>query len=222
MESQQQRRLKENSYNAIQEQQSRESLHSKSQHDYASSSNHYDPKSNIERGSFKRSTQPIETRLEIMLFLFLFIRLKETILFCQPPPSVVSRCEFQTRTASGPETHPSATVSQHLLLPPATAPIITHTAATPQGSPNATLDSICSHRDSVSCVRLSPLKSVKLVGISAGRTSVEASPLHGDSGITLVSTTEASKSLLTYRFLNLNKRSNRKLTLICIRRGWRL
>lgn len=55
MESQQQRRLKENSYNAIQEQQRRESLHNKSQLDCPGSPNHYNPKSNIDRGSFKRS-----------------------------------------------------------------------------------------------------------------------------------------------------------------------
>ena len=49
LESQQQRRLKE--YNAIQEQQRRGSLNSKSQLDCPNSSpNHYDPKSNIDRG----------------------------------------------------------------------------------------------------------------------------------------------------------------------------
>ncbi|XP_059352397.1 voltage-dependent T-type calcium channel subunit alpha-1G-like isoform X2 [Daphnia carinata] len=157
LESQQQRRLKENSYNAIQEQQRRESLHSKSQHECA---NHYDPKSNIER---------------------------ETMLLCQP--SVVSRSEFQTRTDQ-----PSSASGSHLLLPPTTAPIITTTAATPQGSPNATLDSISSRGDSV---RLSPLKSVKLVGVSPPRrTSAEGSPLHGDSNINLGLETLGSPSLL--------------------------
>ncbi len=147
-----------------------------------------------------RSTQtrPIGKHLNHSALLCLSLSLlfvsfrKETILLCQPPPpppSVVSRPEFQTRTAiNGSERmETTGASSQHLLHPSAAAPIITHTAATPQGSPNATLDSICSRRDSSSsCVRLSPLKSVKLVGVSSTRTSAETSPLHGD-GINLVS-----------------------------------
>lgn len=64
----------------------------------------------------------------------------ETILLCQPPPAVsISRSTEQEEAVEGSLSH--------------LAPIITHTAATPQGSPNATLEPISS-RDNLS--RLSP------------------------------------------------------------------
>lgn len=78
----------------------------------------------------------------------------ETILLCQPPAVSISRSEQQ---------HPESVSISH--LHPPSAPIITHTAATPQGSPNATLDSISS-RDSLS--RLSPKSALaKLQGRSS-------------------------------------------------------
>jgi hypothetical protein len=198
LESQQQRRLKE--YNAIQEQQRRESLNiSKSQLDCPSSPNHYDPKSNIDRGFHSNIVYHLWKLLFSSFFFYFFVVYKETILLCQPP-CVASRTEFPTRTTINGSERSETSSSQNLLHPSAAAPIITHTAATPQGSPNATLDSICSHRDSSSssCVRLSPLKSVKLVGVSP-RTSAETSPLHsgdgGGGGINLVS--EIAESCIT-------------------------
>ena len=145
------RRLKDNSYNAIKEQQRLESL----QKTYDSTGSHYDPKSNIERGP----------NLFLLFFPnsfwrlhFLFLCRTETILLCQTPSALpvvsISRLESETTATGG---SPSA-------------PIITHTVATPQGSPNATLESISS-RDNLS--RLSPKSA--LAGRPSSDTSLQSS-----------------------------------------------
>ena len=139
----------------------------------------YDTKSNIERGNFVISSQIIvysNLHYKMNLFrilLFKLIQLLAIVINCSSRIFLwYSVSVVRSESVSRP-TQTDNWGSTLICLPP----IITHTAATPQGSPNATLESINSSH-------LSPQSALTISEHQTSETSLAAD---GNSTLQLVS-----------------------------------